>query len=48
MFFDTQYKEVYIEDAQLFTYVSDDDKLYVPGGELFSKIETIKKYYSPS
>lgn len=48
MFFDTRHKEVYIEDAQLFTYVSDDDKLYVPGGELFSKIETIKKYYSPS
>lgn len=47
--FDTSYGTVYIEDIQLFPYViTEDNKLCVPGGELFAKVETIKRYYDPS
>lgn len=39
---------VEIEDIQLFPYLMDGTKLCVPGGELFSKIETIERYYVPN
>ena len=46
--FNTQYAEVCVEDIQMFPYILDNDgKLCVPGGELFAKIETTKKYYDP-
>lgn len=46
--FDSQYEKICIEDIQMFLYVLDGDKLCVPGGELFAKIETTKKYYDPT
>ena len=49
LFFDKdQYTEVYIEDIQLFPYMLDNNqRLCVPDGELFAKVETTKKYYNP-
>ena len=46
--FDSQYDKICIEDIQMFPYVLDGDKVCVPGGELFAKIETTKKYYDPT
>lgn len=46
--FDSQYDKICIEDIQMFPYVLDGVKLCVPGGELFAKIETTKKYYDPT
>jgi hypothetical protein len=41
--------EIYVEDIQLFPYILDDnDRLCVPDGELFSKVETIQRYYDPN
>lgn len=41
--------EIYLEDAQLFPYVTygDDQKICVPGGDAFSEIKTEYIYYQP-
>ena len=40
---------IYIQELQLFPYILDNnDRVCVPDGELFAKVETTKKYYNPT
>ena len=49
IWFDSKDTQIYIEDIQLFPYVLDgENRLCVPGGDLFSKIETIERRYNPN